>query len=308
VVSGLLGRRAPVPNSCHARRRSHAIPVVTIADPDVVNPTTLELGPRPTKFGPWIREIWAYRQVTGILARKDFQTKYKRASFGVVWAVVLPLLSGIVFVVLLTRIGRFSHLGYSYAAFVLSGNLAWAYFATVGQAASTSIVDGASMTDKVWFPRSILVLVPTISNLFGLGTSMLIMLAAMPIVGAPYSWRLVILIPAIVLIILFSVGFGLVTSALHVYYRDVKFIVQAGILLWFYVTPIIYPAHALGFLGPWLVLNPMTGVIGLFQFATAGHFGPMRNAVCISIAVTVVMFAVGLWAQRTHDRLFVDKL
>jgi homopolymeric O-antigen transport system permease protein len=269
---------------------------------------TLELRPQPTKFVPWIREIWAFRQVTGILARKDFQTKYKRASFGIVWAVVLPLLSGIVFVVLLTRIGRFGHLGYSYAAFVLSANLSWAYFATVGLAAATCIVDGASMTDKVWFPRSILVLVPTISNLFGLATSMIILLAAMPIVGAPFTWRLVILVPAIVLMILFTVGFGLCASALHVYFRDVKFIVQAGILLWFYVTPIIYPASALGFLGPYLVFNPMTGIIGLFQFAAAGHFGPMRNSICISVVFTVLLIVVGLQAQRKHDRLFVDKL
>ena len=152
----------------------------------------LELTSAPTKFVPWIRELWAFRHVTGILARKDFQTKYKRASFGIVWAVVLPLLQGIVFVVLFTRIGRFGHQGYSYAAFVLAGNLTWSYFATVAAAASTSIVDNSMMTDKVWFPRSIVVLVPCISNLFGLATSLVILLAAMPIVNAPYTWRLVL--------------------------------------------------------------------------------------------------------------------
>jgi len=272
-------------------------------------PYQLELTARPTRFVPWMRELWAFREVTAILARKDFQTKYKRASFGIVWAVVLPLLQGIVFVVLLTHIGRFSHLGYSYAAFVLAGNLAWAYFATVAQAASTSIVDNSSMTDKVWFPRTIVALVPSISNLFGLGTSMLILLAAMPIVHAHFTWRLWVLIPAIVLMIAFTVAFSLVTAALHVYYRDTKFIVQAGVLLWFYVTPIIYPAHALGrHIAPWLVLNPMTGIIGLFQFAAAGNFGPMAHAVLVSVAFTVVFMVIGLQAQRRYDRLFVDLL
>jgi ABC-type polysaccharide/polyol phosphate export permease len=272
-------------------------------------PYTLELTSAPTKFVPWIKELWAFRQVTGILSRKDFQTKYKRASFGIVWAVVLPLLQGLVFVVLLTHIGRFNHLGYSYAAFVLSGNLAWAYFNTAATAATTSIVDNSQMTDKVWFPRTIVVLVPNISNLFGLGTSMIILLAAMPLVSAPYSWRLLVLIPAILLMIAFSVAFSLVASALHVYYRDTKFIVQAGTLLWFYVTPIIYPAKSLGkHIGPWLFLNPATGVINLFQFAAAGPFGPMRNAVLVSVGVTLVLFVIGIQRQRKFDRLFVDLL
>lgn len=269
---------------------------------------TLELRPQPTKFLPWAKEIWDHRQVTGILARKDFQTKYKRASFGVVWAVLLPLLQGIVFVVLLSRIGHFHHLAYSYPAYVLSGTLSWAYFATVAQAASTAIVDGATMTDKVWFPRSILVLVPCISNLFGLFTSMIILLAAMPIVNAHFSWRLITLVPAIALLIMFSVGFGLVASALHVYFRDVKYIVQAVLLLWFYVTPIIYPTKALGSLGPYLRFNPMTGIIGLFQFAVAGPFGPMRLSIVVSVVTIVLMIVVGGQAQRRHDRLFVDKL
>jgi lipopolysaccharide transport system permease protein len=269
---------------------------------------TLELRGEPTKFLPWIKEIWAYRQVTGILARKDFQTKYKRASFGIVWAVILPLLQGIVFVILLTRIGKFSHLGYNYPAYVLAGNLAWAYFAQVSQSASTTIVDNANMTDKVWFPRSILVLVPALSNLFGLATSMIILLAAIPIVGASLTWHLVMLIPGILMLIAFSTAFGLVTSALHVYYRDVKFIVQAGLLLWFYVTPIIYPAHALGFLGPYLAYNPMTGIMSLFQFAAAGSFGPMMRGILVSIGFIVVLGYFGLRAHRTHDRLFVDKM
>jgi ABC-type polysaccharide/polyol phosphate export permease len=270
--------------------------------------TTLVLRGEPTSFLPWIREIWLYRHVTWILSRKDFQTKYKRASFGIVWAVVLPLLQGIVFVVLLTRIGKFSNIGYSYPAYVLSGNLAWSYFATVWASATTAIVDNSGMTDKVWFPRSIVVFVPTISNLFGLGTSMIILLGVIPIVHAHYAWRTLVLIPAIILIILFTLGLSLVTSALHVYYRDVKFIVQASVLLWFYVTPVIYPAHALGFIGPWLELNPMTGVIGLFQFAAAGNFGPMLYSVSISVVVTLALLAIGLHAHRRYDRLFVDKL
>jgi len=268
----------------------------------------LEVGPQPTRLLPWFREFWAYREVLGILARKDFQTKYKRASFGIVWAVLLPMIQAAVFVVIFSRVGQFNHLSFNYSAYVLAGVLSWSYFGTSGLAASTAIVDGSSLTDKVWFPRSLLALVPALSNLFGLATSMVLLIVALPIVGAHVTWRLVFLPVAIVLLLLFTAGFGLVTSALHVYFRDVKFIVQAALLVWFYVTPIVYPAHALHTIGPYLDFNPMTGIINLFQFAAAGPFGPLMRPILVSIGVTVVMLVIGIEVTRRHDRLFVDKL
>jgi lipopolysaccharide transport system permease protein len=268
----------------------------------------LDLGPEPTKRIPWLKELWAYREVLGILSRKDFQTRYKRASFGIVWAVLLPLLQAIVFVVIFSRVGRFSNLSFNYSAYVLSGVLSFAYFGTVGVSGSTAIVDGASLTDKVWFPRSVLVIVPSLSNLFSLVTSMVLLLVAMPIVRAHYTWRLVIIIPAMLLLVLFCTGFSLVTAALHVYFRDMKFIVQAAMLVWFYVTPIVYPAKSVHTIAPYLDFNPMTGIINLFQFAAAGSFGPLAKQVIISIVVTLVLLVFGLEGNRRHDRLFVDKL
>jgi lipopolysaccharide transport system permease protein len=268
----------------------------------------MELRPEPTKRYPWFKEIWSFRWVVMTLARKDFQVRYKRASFGVMWAVLIPLVQAVVFVVLFSRIGRFSDLTFNYSAYVLSGVLAWSYFSMCLQSGTTSIVDGASITDKVWFPRSVLVLVPTFSNLFALVTSMIILIIAMPIIGAPYTWRLLLLIPAIVMIITFTTALNLVTSALHVYFRDVKYIVTASLLVAFYLTPIIYPASKLHTIGPWLSYNPMTGIIGLFQLATAGPFGPMQRSLLVSVSCTVVLMLVGLEANRRRDRLFVDEL
>ena len=268
----------------------------------------LELRAAPTKRIEWFKEIWKFREVIGILARKDFQVKYKRASFGIVWAVALPLIQAIVFVVIFSRVGHFHHTTFNYSAYVLAGVLSYGYFQASTMAASTSIVDGASMTDKVWFPRSILVLVPCLSNLFTLVTTMVILLVALPIVGAPYTWRLLLLPPAMLLLFVFSVSFGLCAASLHVYYRDVKFIVQAGLLILFYVTPIVYPANSLHNLGPYFAYNPLTGIMSLFQFAAAGSFGGMVKPLIVTGIFTIVFAVLGLEGNRRHDRLFVDKL
>jgi ABC-type polysaccharide/polyol phosphate export permease len=242
------------------------------------------------------------------LTRKDFQVRYKRASFGILWAVLLPLIQALVFVVIFTRIGRFNHTPFSYPAFVLAGTLSWSYFSLAVVSAATSIVDGASLTAEVWFPRSVLVAVPALSNLFGLATSMILLILVMPFVHAAITWHVILLVPAMLLLFTFTLGMGLVASALHVYFRDVKFIVQAGIVVFFYLTPIVYPASALHAIGPWLACNPMSGIVGLFQFAAAGQFGALLRPLIVSVTITVVLLVVGLEANRRHDRLFVDQL
>ncbi len=98
-----------------------------VADPPL---RVLELRAAPTPRLAWLKEIWSFREVIGILARKDFQVKYKRASFGIIWAVALPLIQAIVFVVIFSRVGHFHHTTFNYSAYVLAGVLSFGYFQT----------------------------------------------------------------------------------------------------------------------------------------------------------------------------------
>jgi ABC-type polysaccharide/polyol phosphate export permease len=261
----------------------------------------------PMSVRQFFRTMWLHREVMSILARKDFQVRYKRASFGVLWAVAMPLLQGVVMIVVFSHFIR-AQGDFSYTMLVLAGTLGWGYFGLTINAATTAIVDGSTFTDKVWFPRALLTMAPVLGNLVSLAAAMLIALVAVPIVGAPMTARLVLLLPACVLLFAFTTALTLVTSAAYVYFRDVKFIVQAAVLVWFYVTPILYPIGLLGTLGPWLKWNPMTGIVTLFQTATAGNVGPVAVPTLISVGFTVVLFVAAVAIHRRHDRLFVDLL
>jgi lipopolysaccharide transport system permease protein len=175
----------------------------------------------------------------------------------------------------------------------------------------TSIVDASGLTDKVWFPRAILPLIPCLSGLVGLGIAVGLMLIATPILGAPVGLHLLLLIPACLLLVGITASMVLVGSALQVYFRDVRFIVSAMVTVWLYATPIMYPQKALGSIGPWLDFNPMTGVVTLFHLAVLGQTGSggsWYRPVGISVGVTLVLFIIGVEAQRRHDRPFVDLL
>ena len=267
----------------------------------------LDLSGSPQALRAWAEAMWAHRDVFAMMARSDFQVRYKRATFGVLWAVVLPLLQATVLAIIFARVIHVPS-GRAFGAFVLSGVLPWGYFSATVGVGSTAIVDNSGLADKVWFPRALLPLVSAASNLASLAVSLVVLVVSLPILGIPLGPRLLLLVPASVLLIAFTAALCLGLSALHVYFRDVRFIVQAALLLWFYVTPLVYPVTALGSLRPLIDANPLTGVVTLFRMATVGAATEWELPVVIAVASTVVLLGVGADAHRRRDRLFVDLL
>lgn len=269
-------------------------------------PRVLTLGPEPVAWGAWLGDLRAHGPVLMVLARKDFQTRYKRASLGVLWAVALPVLQGAVMAIVFSRVARFEA-GGSYTTFVLSGIFVWTYLSGTLMSATTSVVDGSSLADKVWFPRAVLALVPVLANAVGLVISLLVLVALIPLLGTWPGWSITLLLPAGVLLLGLTTGLALVLSALHVYYRDTKFIVTAVLLVALYLTPVIYPADLLGRWQGWLDLNPATGVVELTHAAALGSPVPGR-ALLVTVVATTALLLIGAAAHRRHDRLFVDLL
>jgi lipopolysaccharide transport system permease protein len=267
----------------------------------------LELADRPETRRAWLADLRHHFEVLAMLARADFQVRYKRASFGVLWAVAVPVIQSVVLAVVFSHIIRVPN-GKAFGAYVLAGVLAWSYFAVTIGSASTSIVDGSSLTDKVWFPRALLPIVPCLANLVGFGVSLVVLVLAMPILGAGFGIRVLLLVPATILLLSFTLALSLGLSALHVYFRDVKFLVQASLLVWFYVTPIAYPKSLLGSLAKFADFNPMTGIVTLFQMGAVGHQPHWQRPVLVAVVTTVLLAVAALEGQRRHDRLFVDLL
>jgi ABC-type polysaccharide/polyol phosphate export permease len=262
---------------------------------------------RPDTWRSWTKAMWDHRNVLSMLARADFHVRYKRATLGVAWAVAVPVIQAVVLAVVFSRIIRVATSA-SFGAYVLAGVLAWSYFAGTVNTGATSIVDGANLTDKVWFPRAMLPIVPALANLVGLVVSLAALVVALPLLKAHFGPRLLLLPLACVLLFAFTAAVSLVLSALHVYFRDVKFLVQAALLIWFYVTPIAYPKSLLRGLAPVVDFNPMTGIVTMFQVAVVGPQPHWVRAVVVAVAFTVVLMVIAVEAHRRHDRLFVDLL
>ena len=268
-------------------------------------PPTLELTSEPAGVRTWARSVWGHRSVLRTLAAKDFKVRYKRASFGVAWAVALPLVQALVLAVVFSRLGLDTE-GIDYLGYVLAGVTAWSFASVSFTSGTTAVVDGAALTDKIWFPRALLVLAPIGANLVGLAIGLGIV-TVVQLGRGQLGVDVVLVVPAVLVLVALATGLSLVTSALYVGFRDVRFVVQAATLLLFYVTPILYTPERLGGLADLLPLNPFAGAVGLFQQAFAG--ATVGGAELAGTLIwTVVLLVAGVVLHQRGDRTFVDLL
>jgi ABC-type polysaccharide/polyol phosphate export permease len=299
--------------STTAQGASNDVTVTTITQPvrSTHAPPSIDLAGEATSPRRLAREMWRARELLVILARKEFHVRYRRASFGILWAVALPLLQSVVMAVVFSRVAHFNTKGLaSYGAFVLTGMAPWTYFTIALVAGSTAIVDNTELSSKVYFPRPLLPLTQVVTALYGYGVTLAIVLILCPILHVSLGWAAFLVIPGTLLMLALACGFVLVVSALHVYFRDVKYLVSAAFLVWMYVTPIIYPpADAPRVLRAVIDINPLTGVVDLFHAATVGHYGyGLAVPLIVTAAWTVALLVGGLLLQCRFNRVFSDLL
>jgi lipopolysaccharide transport system permease protein len=275
---------------------------------DTVRTPSIDLQGEATSPVRLAKEVWQARQLMVILARKEFHVRYRRAAFGLLWAIGLPLLQSAVMALVFSKVAKIGHAPH-YAIFILSGMTAWVYFTAVLTVGSTAVVDGTDISSRVYFPRILMPLVQVVTGLYGFVITLVITLALCPLLGAGLGSSLVILVPGTILLIALTAGFCLVDSALHVYFRDVRYIVTAAVIVWFYVTPIIYPStDAPHILRSFINLNPMTGVVDLFHAGLLGTSGGLGFPVLVSCLWTVGLLAVGIALHCRFNRVFADRL
>jgi lipopolysaccharide transport system permease protein len=263
----------------------------------------------PTTVRRLLVDVWRARDLLRALARKDFFVRFRRTAFGLLWAVGLPLVQAAVLAVVFTKVVRIDT-GSNYGIYVFSGMLPWTFLSGTVTTGATSIVDGADLATKIYFPRAILPLVTLGANLYGFVPGVAVLLVGAALIGEGLGPDVVLLLPATALMVAFVAALTLLLAGLHVYFRDLRFIVQATTLAWFYGTPVIYPLdEATGLLRTILLLNPATGMVTLFRAAVSdtGTSG-VGPALVATVAWTLALAVAAIVLHARRDRVFIDLL
>ena len=254
------------------------------------------------------RELWLYRELMFFLSWRDVKVRYKQTVLGAAWAVLQPLMTTLVFTVLLGRLAGLNQRtdGTPYSLYVYAGLLPWMLFANAASASSSSLIGSANLVTKVYFPRLIIPFGSMGAGVvdFAVGT---VVLAVMLLVHGSAVHLQIALAPLFVLaVLLLTAGVGAVLSALTVSYRDFQYVVPFTIQLWMYVTPVMYPASIVPERWRWFYyLNPMAGLVEGFRAAVLGRPIPWPF-VAVSVAVSCVVFALGVSFFRNVERRFAD--
>lgn len=267
----------------------------------------LELDGRPTPVGRLLGDAVRARGLLAMLARQDFAARYRSAVLGIAWTVFLPLLQGAVLALVFTRVVKV-HTPVPYAGFVLVGMASWGYLNAGLSAGSTAIVDGGALATKLYFPRLVLPAVASTSGLVGYLLSMLVAVAVSTVLDGHVHVQLLVLPLAMALAFLLVTLLAALSALLHVWFRDVRYVVTAVLLIAFYATPVIYPLSLAGSLRPWVVANPATGVIELTRWCVFGQADSLLPAVLVTCGWVIALAAATVAAYSRYERTACDRL
>jgi len=214
-------------------------------------------------------EVWRYRELLYFLMWRDIKVRYKQTVLGVFWAILQPLMTMAVFTIFFGRLANVGSDGLPYPLFCFAGLLPWNFFSQAVGQASASLVGSANLISKVYFPRLIIPISSVLVGVIDFAVGFVFLLGLMAYYGVWPSVSTFLLAPLFVLLAAgAALGVGLWLAALHVKYRDVRYVVPFFVQMWLFVSPVIYPSsRVIGRLREmgvpvWLYgLNPVAGAV-----------------------------------------------
>jgi lipopolysaccharide transport system permease protein len=254
-----------------------------------------------------IRELWTYRELVYFLAWRDIKVRYKQTFLGVLWAVIQPLATMVVFTLLFGKLAKIPTDGIPGPIFYFSALVPWIYFSGTVSNAGMSLVVNIGLLTKIYFPRIILPASVALSNLVDFFISALVFIGFMVYYEVPLGLNLVLLPPLVALLVALSLSLGLFLGALNVKYRDFRYIIPFAMQLLLFGTPIIYPASMIPERFQWLLaINPMSGIVEAFRYSLVPSRALDWELLWFSIGFTAVLLVVGVAYFKSAEKAFAD--
>ena len=265
---------------------------------------------KKTNRSHW-KELWHYRELFGFLAWRDIIVQYKQAVIGILWSLIRPVLTMVVFTVIFGKLAKLPSEGVApYPLMVFAALLPWQFFANAVQKGSDSLIANAPMITKIYFPRVILPLTSITTAFIDLLIAFAIYCILMVYYQVLPDWRILALPFFAGLAIAFAAGLNLCFSALNVVFRDFKFIVPFAIQLGLYISPVGFSSATIP--DHWRLLyslNPMVGVIDGFRWALLGQSGVLYwPGLCLSIFIIGAMLLLGRAVFKRMELIFSDRI
>jgi len=260
-----------------------------------------------------LKELWNYRYLVFLLVRKNFALSYKQTILGPLWMLFVPVLYAAVHSIVFGWIAEMSTGGTPVFLFYLCSNSIWGMFSACIQRNINVFRENQGLFGKVFFPR----LTVPVSNIFINLIIFLVQIIPSVVLIAVFTVRGVLhplwwgwlLLPLVLFhLALLGMGCGLIVSSVTVKYRDLSVLASAGVSIWMYASPVIYPLSQVkeGWLRRLVLLNPVTAPLELCRRILLGTGEIAAVAVGSSVLITLIILFVGIGVFNRTEQDFID--
>ena len=254
-----------------------------------------------------LKELYDYRQMLVSIVRKDLRSRYKGSFLGFLWTFVNPLLQLVIYSIVFPYLLRNNQ--ENYPMFLFVALLPWIFFSSSLQSSTGSIVAGANLVKKIYFPRMILPLSVVCTNLMNYIYGLIIVFPALILTGVNLTLN-ILWLPFILLItFIFTLGLSLILSAFYVRFRDLEHIVGILVMVWFYLTPIvfnidIFPTNIANIIS----YNPMVAIINGFRDILLYGQTPDWASLSYAFLIGLIILFIGIFTFRKFEKTFAEEL
>lgn len=256
------------------------------------------------------KDLWRFRELFYILSWRDIKVRYKQTVLGVLWAIIRPLLTMIVFTFVFGRVAKMdTHSVVPYALIVFAGLLPWQFFSNALTESSNSLIGNTNLITKVYFPRMIIPASSVITSFIDFFISFIILLVLFIIYRYVPPVQIILMPVFWIMVFLASFGPGLYLTALNVKYRDFRYIIPFIVQFGLFISPVGYSSTQIPEKWLWAYsLNPMVGVIDGFRWCIVKDApNPMLHyPFYISLGVTLFFVFLSIYQFRKMEKNFAD--
>jgi lipopolysaccharide transport system permease protein len=272
------------------------------------------LTPKASLFSfPW-GEVWRYRDLLRMFVKRDVVTLYKQTILGPLWFFIQPILTTVVYMVVFGGIAGISTDGLPRILFYSSGVVAWNYFSESFTTTSRTFIENANLFGKVYFPRIIVPVSKVVSGLLKFLVQFLFFVAVLAYhlaIGTGVNPNLnIVFFPFLVLLMAgMGLGFGVIFTSLTTKYRDLTFLLQFGVQLLMYATPVIYPVSTIpDKYRMYILMNPITHIVEGFRYAFLGTGSWSWGGLGYATGFTIILLTIGALIFNRVQRTFMDTI
>lgn len=251
--------------------------------------------------------FWKYRELLINLTHREIAQRYKQSVLGYAWVILNPLFQLLVMNFVFSTILKIPSLNVPFIIFLSVGLLPWNLFTQTLTSSATVLVANSTLITKIYFPREILVYATMIAKMVDFLFSCLILIMFLIIFKIPPTLMLLWLPFIFIIQFFFTAGIALILSTFNLFYRDIQYVLSLLLILWMYMTPVLYPVEIIPQRFRFVLsLNPMAVIVNAYRQVIVGRGMPNITSLTIGFLISLIFFLIGYSIFKKLEGEFAD--